>query len=134
VPATESGFFLRSIVYPTMNLAETTWRELKRLQTTLVMRFVLEGEIAAQDFADHVALLKRLRVSAGGLEDAEDEGNDVDLEQAAGAMPHSNAFGPVDGGDDEVNVLFGENSKKSKQASFVSWVVGKVQGGDFELA
>lgn len=133
VPAQAAPFCLRSVAHPALNLAETTWRELRRLQTTLVMRS--EGELAAQEFADHVFLLEILRVSAGRLGDDDGDGDgDPDLEQAAGAVPHSNAFGVVDGGDEAVQTLFGGGAQGCKQASIVSWFVGRVRGGDLQPA
>ena len=121
--------FLHSRVFPKTNIAETTWRELRRLNTTLVMRSVLEGtEAAAQDFADHQELLRTLRVKAN-RGDGEDEasGSDAEMEEAAGAVPNTDAFGTVHGGEDAVTMLFGEGAPESRQRSIVAWFVERVR-------
>eukprot|EP00969_Alexandrium_andersonii_P248492 10979194-Alexandrium_andersonii.AAC.1 len=63
----------------------------------------MQNPAAAREFADHMALVRRLRVAAGGggaAGDDDSNASDADAEEIAGAMPHSNAFGAIDGGEE----------------------------------
>lgn len=123
--------FMRSIVYPKMNLADSAWRELRRLNTTLVMRSAMQTPGAAEDWASHRELLRRLKLAAG-RPDVEDylEGEDSDMEEAAGVAPKSStAFGAVEGGQEAVAMLFSDGATNTKQQSLVYWLVEQVRKG-----
>ena len=61
--------------------------------------------------------------------DGEDDasGSDAEIEEAAGAVPNTDAFGTVHGGDEAVTMLFGEGAPESRQRSIVAWFVERVR-------
>jgi hypothetical protein len=87
---------------------------------------------AAEDWENHRELLRRLRLAAGRPdEEADDLDRDEDLEELAGAAPHAiSAFGPVAGGDEAVQLLFGPDAQKSKQQDIVYWFLEQVRQGN----
>ena len=101
------------------------WRELRRLQTMLVMRSAMGNTLAVQDTADHMALLHTLRVAAGRPDEEENQ-SDAEMEEAAGALPNSNAFGKIEGGEEAIELLFGEEAPNSRQRSLVLWFCEQV--------
>ncbi|CAK0812778.1 unnamed protein product, partial [Prorocentrum cordatum] len=125
-------FFLKSTVFPKLNIAEAAWRELKRLNCALVMRSAMQTPGAAEDWENHRELLRRLRLAAGRPdEEADDPDRDEDLEELAGAAPHAiSTFGPVAGGDEAVQLLFGPDAQKSKQQDIVYWFLEQVRQGN----
>ena len=120
--------FLRSVVYPSLNVAEAAWRELRRLNTTLVMRSVVEGQAAAEDFEDHMELLRTLRARAGRADD--DSGSDAEAQETAGAAPNTDVLAPVAGGQEAVETLFGEGAPDCRQRDLVTWFLQQVRLAD----
>ncbi len=72
LPCPGEKFFLKSVVFPKMSLADAAWRELKRLNCTLVLRSAMQTPGAAEDtwlvareaialHALHKQIMRRLR-------------------------------------------------------------------------
>ena len=132
-----ADFFLKSVVFPKLNLAEAALRELRRLNTALVLRSAMQTPGAAMEWEAHKELCRRLRLAAGREEDDGDgdDVNDGDFEAAAGVAPGSaSVFGPVDGGEQALELLFGEGAQRSKQQDIVHWFCEKVRKGNREPA
>ena len=131
-----ANFFMRSFVFPKMNLAEAAWKELRRLNTSLVMRSAMQTPGAAEDWENHRELLRRLRLVAGHPdEEVDEEGFDSDVDDQVGAAPRTtSAFGPVHGGEEAVALLFGPDATQSKQQSLVYWFVDQVRQGSLNPA
>ena len=132
-----ADFFMRSVVFPKLNLAEAAIRELRRLNTALVLRSAMQTPGAAVEWEAHRELLRRLRLAAGRPEDEldEDDVSDGDFEAAAGVAPGSSSvFGPVDGGEQALELLFGEGAQRSKQQDIVYWFCEKVRQGNRDPA
>eukprot|EP00959_Pyramimonas_sp_CCMP1952_P312556 6542476-Pyramimonas_sp.AAC.1 len=129
--------FMKSIVFPKLNLAEAAIRELRRLNTALVLRSAMQTPGAAMEWEAHRELMRRLRLAAGRPEDEVDgdEDSDGDFEAAAGVAPGSSSvFGPVDGGEQALELLFGAGAQRSKQQDIVYWFCDKVQKGNRDPA
>ena len=136
VPDAAATFFLKSVVFPKMSLAETAWRELRRLNCTLVLQSAMQMPGAAENWADHRELLRRLKLAAGRPDEESDEYDTEDeLQDAIGGAPHStNAFGIVEGGEEAVRMLFDTDAAAGsrKQQAIVTWFLEHIRACDFD--
>ena len=115
------------------NLADNTWMELRRLHTNLVIRSSMGSEGTTQELSDHMSLLHTLQVAAGRPEGADDDDDD-EVDGATGTAPNTSAFGNIVGGDEAVQMLYGDGTTPARQHSIVTWFFEFVQAGGFTRA